>query len=138
VGRRSSVALLRHRCSRLGAIACRRATTLSVAPGSLSSARSATLRATLQRRRVLPPVLPSAMLRFSAIGTTDIRRSPRRKISVDRGAAARRGTGRRSLSATLWTTDPIGVSVQLSRSLTAHGSCPTASSPHEPSPGVPR
>jgi hypothetical protein len=72
-------------------------TILGVARGSRNSARIAALRATLQRRRVRPPVLPSAMLRFSAIGTADIRRSPRREISVDQRAAARRGTERRSL-----------------------------------------
>jgi hypothetical protein len=32
------------------------------------------------------------MLRFSAIVTADIRRSPRREISGDHRAAARRGT----------------------------------------------
>jgi hypothetical protein len=74
----------------------RRSPRRSSSRGSRNSARIAALRATLQRRRVLPPVLPSAMLRFSAIGTADIRRSPRRKISVDQRAAARRGSERRS------------------------------------------
>jgi hypothetical protein len=37
------------------------------------------------------------MLRFSAIGTADIRQSLRWEISDDQRAAARRGTERRSL-----------------------------------------
>jgi hypothetical protein len=86
-------------------------TTLGVAPGSPNCATIAALRTTLQRRRVRPPVLLSAMLRFSAIGTADIRRSQRREISVDQTAAARRGPERRLHSSGSSVT-PISVSTE--------------------------
>jgi hypothetical protein len=67
-----------------------------VARGSRNSARIAAFRTTLQGSCVRPPVVPSAMLEFAAIGTADIWRSQRREISVDQTAAARRVWERRS------------------------------------------
>jgi hypothetical protein len=75
---------------------CRRASVLSVAPGSRSSATIAALRAVLQRRRVLPLVLLFTMLPFSPIGPAASRQSPRREVSADEGEAGRRALGRRS------------------------------------------